>query len=148
MVANRGGGCLGDSRFFLSENDFVGDCNHCALLLVYPRIKKTLSIRNGRSGRFARQGIADFENSNDQKLVRRTRFVMYFGSPLTCLLIQYGLGTYDNPAKSLTVNIVLLVVTLIIFEISIIVMTEIYFKILYKSVLAELKNLLSELEIG
>ena len=41
---------------------------------------------------------------------------------------------------------ILLIISLILFEISVVIATEIYFKILYKSAFDELKELLAQFE--
>lgn len=81
-----------------------------------------------------------------KKFIRRTRFVMYVFTPLIIPALFYGLNIFNN---LLITNIELirsLFIFFIIYEILTFIATEIYFKILYKPALNELKNLLRQLE--
>ncbi len=99
--------------------------------------------------------------STMQKYFRRTRIAMYVSTPVITLALFYVL--YDlneflktneiwiafNEFSKITFNevwLIWLTLTLILCEISVAVVTEIYFKILYKPAFDELKELLIQLE--
>ncbi len=77
---------------------------------------------------------------------RRTRIVMYVFSPLAIPAFFYGLGSLDTPSITFAEWIFSLTKLVVIYEILIVIATEIYFKILYTPALNELKNLLRQLE--
>ena len=76
----------------------------------------------------------------------RTRIAVYVGMPLTLIAAYYGFGTFDDPSVTFTNWAIWLMKIMIVAEVAIVISTEVYFKILYKPALKELKNLLRQLD--
>lgn len=79
-----------------------------------------------------------------QNYFRRKR-MMYAFTPIGVPAIFYGLGNLNRFSNTTERWIISFVISLIVFEILVIIATEIHFKILYKPALNELKNLLRQL---
>ena len=79
---------------------------------------------------------------------RRTRLVTYIFTPWAFILAYYGLGVLDDPKITASALLKYLMIVIPILEISVIIATEIYFKILYKPTLKKVENLLDELKFG
>jgi len=77
---------------------------------------------------------------------RRTRVVTYLSVLLVLPAAYYGLNIFDNPSITTSDIIRSLIFTLILCEILIVIVTEIYFAILYTPALNELKKLLRQLD--
>ncbi len=77
---------------------------------------------------------------------RRTRFVLYVLCPAILPAAFYGFGLFDKPSLTLVAWTVWFSKYLVIYEIGMIIATEIYFKITYAPALNELKTLLRQLD--
>lgn len=76
----------------------------------------------------------------------RTRILMYAVMPLSVPLIFYSFGSFDPPSIKIGHWTFSLIESLIGFEIISIVVTEIWFALIYWPALKELKGLLKELD--
>ncbi len=76
----------------------------------------------------------------------RTRIAVYAFTPLTLIAAYYGIGTFDKPSVTFINWVIWLSKILIIAEIAVIICTEIYFKLLYKPALNDLKKMLRQLD--
>ena len=76
---------------------------------------------------------------------RRTRIATYGSVPPILITAFYGLNFFDDPSVTFAQIVIGLIFILILCEISVVIVTEIYFVILYKPALNELKNLLRQL---
>lgn len=81
-----------------------------------------------------------------KKFFWRTRIAVYVLMPLILIAAYYGLGTFDKPEVIFTHWLIRLTKILIVAEVPTVILCEIYFKILYKPALKELKNLLRQLD--
>ncbi|MGB7067916.1 MAG: hypothetical protein WBD22_00290 [Pyrinomonadaceae bacterium] len=79
------------------------------------------------------------------RYLRRTRVVMYLLTPWIIPAVFYGIGTFDNPSITLTDWALSLVRPIVIYEIVVVIATEIYFRITYASAMDELKILVWQL---
>ncbi len=77
---------------------------------------------------------------------RRTRFVLYVLCPAILPAAFYGFGLFDKPSLTLVAWAIWFSKYLVIYEIGMIIATEIYFKITYAPALNELKTLLRQLD--
>ena len=134
--------------FFYPKMVFVALFAIALCVWYVPELRKLYQPESGESARLSVKDLLILKIRTMKDFFRRTRFVMYVLTPFIYPFVEYGLGAYENSAKSIAVTVGLTAVTMIIFDIAIIVMTELYFKILYKPVLTEWENLLYELEIS
>ena len=76
----------------------------------------------------------------------RTRIAVYVFTPLTLIAAYYGIGAFDRPSVTIINWVIWLSKILIIAEVAVIICTEIYFNILYKPALSDLKKMLRQLD--
>lgn len=108
-------------------------------------------IRSLSKQETAGQEYASVKDSLNKKILtmknyfRRTRIAMYAFTPLIIPSVFYGLDNVNMLAVSVG-WIFSLIISLVLYEILIIVAWEAWLKIIYKPAFSELKNLLQQLE--
>ncbi|MGB7210315.1 MAG: hypothetical protein WBD27_16795 [Pyrinomonadaceae bacterium] len=76
----------------------------------------------------------------------RTRTAVYVFTPLTLIAVYYGIGAFDRSSVTFINWVISLSKILIIAEVAVVTCTEIYFKLIYKPAMNELKTLLLQLD--
>lgn len=114
----------------------------------YVRELRRLSIpEETKAGYTAVKDSLNAKIATMKSYFRRTRFVIY----VLCLPIVpaafYGVGMFD-PSAPVASWAFWLFIILIIYEIGVIIGTELYFKIIYTPALNELKSLRGQLELN
>ena len=145
--------------FFLPKFIFLALIGLILGIWYIPELRKIYKHENVEIGSVKQSLNAKI--STMQNYFRRTRIVMYAFSWIMMPAIFYVL--YDlnkflntneiwiafNEFSKITFNevwIILLIISLILYEVLIVIVTEIYFKILYKHAFDQLKELLAQLE--
>ncbi len=134
--------------FFFPKMIFVALFAIAMTVWYVPELRKLYQPESSEAVSLPVKDLLILKIQTMKNFFRRTRFVMYVFAPFTYPLMLFGLGNFENSTKSISTIILANVITVIITEIAIILLTEWYFKVLYKPVLEEWENLLYELEIS
>lgn len=78
---------------------------------------------------------------------RRTRIAMYIFTPILLLAALYGTGVFNKSLMTPANLTIFIAKCLAAYEIAMIILTEIYFRILYTPAYRELTNLLRQLKV-
>ncbi len=118
-----------------------------ALCLWYvPELRKLYRTESPETAKLPIKDALVLKIETMKNFFRRTRFVMYFVVPFFYPLMQYSLGQFDDTDKSVWVFVLIAFVTLVVSELIMIWLTERYFKVLYKPILADWENMLEQLD--
>ena len=134
------------SVFFYPKLIFLSLIAIALCLWYVPELRGLYKTESGEPDHLPAKDFLILKVRIMKNFFRRTRIVTYGVVPLALPVAYYGLNILDNLSITTSGFIRSLIFTLIICQILIVIVTEIYFKILYKPALKELKNLLQQLD--